>query len=568
MANRVANPDKVLPDFIKEGGSKISNVVYGDKGLGLAILSGDSVVVFEDQAIDKIILQPLQEQLDQQLVEFGIPGRNGNIIQATGANNKVYNWDGVIYSEDPFKTKEYFETLIRKNNPIPYRVFYMQKSIQVFVQSATFSVFDKCRIEYSMVCVEYTPPEIVSFDAEVWMNIVGDYNKVITDPNDVEGNPCLDVAKHTQSEDGEWIDLVPFREWLKNVFGVETSVDKKKLSVEEFGYGDIKSSQTFIDAMSCEWFSESTNAQKKLTQVFMYLAWFIQKTIREKYGEEYFTCVWNYVVDSEYKILLDLIDEIFLDGSVELGVVDSVSIPLYVNGSFSCDNLKNTISTWSVAPVSLKTKIDDIVFPNKCCGDYKPKEESAIDMLTPDPNKGPSRQSNCPDGNHFLVSQPVGAQQNEYTCWKKDGGTHGGLDTYEQIDCDSDDFKNNQDHPSYYKSYDNKMRTKMSESSPHVLETQNGVKFSIDKGSSIYAPFDGTVSHVPPYYNYIQINTTDEFGAEYSVKIYNISHTDLLVNYLSKVKAGDLIAKSGNSEILVEYTMNGEYIDPMICFLS
>jgi len=583
MPNRVTNPDNQLPDFRNEGSSKISNVVYGDKGLGLAILSGDSVVVFEDQAIDKIILQPLQEQLDQQLVEFGIPGK--------GANNKTYNWNGVIYTEDPFKTKEYLESLIVKNSPIPYRVFYMQKPIKVFVQSASFSVFDKCRIEYSMVCVEYTPPEIVSIDAQVWMDIVGDFSNAVTDPDDVEKNPCLESGKHVQGEDQKNTSFHPAKQWWENLTGQEKEQAEKELEAWGFPYGDIRNSQVFIDAMDCDFFSESENAQKKLHQVFTYLVFLIDQKLKE-HGEKYLACIRKYAMDSEYQIYVDLIDEMIMDGTVFFSLPSGnqyfpLKGAIYKDGELICENLEKAISTFAIQGFNVSTKLEDVVFSDECCGEFKEGGGSSGgegggssggggggggsgggfgSTLN---SKTPSRASQCPEATHIIVQNPDLAQPSEYTCWKKDGGAHAGSDTYEEIDCDSDDFKNNQDHDSYFKSYDKRKGQRMSPTSPHIIEEQKGISLSLEKGTKIYSPIDGTLVKIPthPAVGYIQIDGKDRDGEEYSVKIYNIFRKDIVVGYRSKVKAGDLIATSG-TETTIEYTINGEYFDPTICFLK
>jgi hypothetical protein len=572
MPNRVTNPDNQLPDFRNEGSSKISNVVYGDKSLGLAILSGDSVVVFEDQAIDKIILQPLQEQLDQQLVEFGIPGKNGNIIQATGANNKTYNWNGVIYTEDPFKTKEYLESLIVKNSPIPYRVFYMQKPIKVFVQSASFSVFDKCRIEYSMVCVEYTPPEIVSIDAQVWMDIVGDFSNAVTDPDDVEKNPCLESGKHVQGEDQKNTKFNPAKQWWENLTGQEKEQAEKELEVWGFPYGDIRNSQVFIDAMDCDFFSESENAQKKLHQVFTYLVFLIDQKLKE-HGEKYLACIRKHAMDSEYQIYVDLIDEMIMDGTVffSLPYVNQyfpLKGAIYKDGELICENLEKAISTSGIKGFHVSTKLEDVVFSDECCGDLK--EGSSGNGGSGETEEYlPPRRVLCPENSNVIVDTSATLQLSEYTCWKKDGGAHAGSDTYEEIDCDSDDFKNNQDHDSYFKSYDKRKGQRMSPTSPHIIEEQKGISLSLEKGTKIYSPIDGTLVKIPthPAVGYIQIDGKDRDGEEYSVKIYNIFRKDIVVEYRSKVKAGDLIATSG-TETTIEYTINGEYFDPTICFLK
>jgi hypothetical protein len=585
MGNRVNNPNNILPAVQSSVGSKTEAIEYSYLDPKLAFVIGKTAVVLGSEVIDKAVGLPLNESLDQTLVEFGIAGKNGNIVQATGANNKVYSWNGMLFTKDPLATKQKLENLILANNPIPYKVFFMNKAALVFVQQVTFAIQSECIVEYSIVCVEYTPPEIVSFDAQIWMDIVGDFNNINTDLDDIEDDPCLQGPAIIQSDESKKVTVASLKEALKERLGVgDTSEDVSAASIYEFMFGDLSLSDVFQKAMDCDVFAKDEKAQKIFQAIMNYCIYAFEQAVMaldpDNQNKAYLDCIEEHAMESDYEIYRMLVDKMFYDGVIEIrGISDGGGVQgtqtmftIFENGEIDCDALEACIRYWSfydyyIMNISFTTSVLDVVFNEDCCsglkvggqsfggggssggfgggedgdtgGEIEPEEKNKNIFCNESFNSFPKSE---PELNWFLVPS-FSEQLKEYTCWKTEDGTN-----YTQIDCDGDDWKKNYSHEKYFKSYDNNRGTVISSSSPHIKQTQNGIKLNVGEKFRLSFIYDllGSDAGI----------TFDPSGGGFTLS-KTINDVEYQIN----------VTLSGG-ELYMEYVINGEYFNPSICFFN
>ncbi|MFA5396016.1 MAG: hypothetical protein WC346_08425 [Methanogenium sp.] len=133
----------------------------------------------------------VKEDINQNIVMFGVAGVNGSYVQVTGSDAKKITWSGMFYSSNAIKEKEGLEDILNTGNPLSFTAIYNSKPYKVIVQSVSFDIFRECYIKYNIVLVEYNPIIFSMIKQDYWTDIP---EKFVTDPATgglKDNNPCI-----------------------------------------------------------------------------------------------------------------------------------------------------------------------------------------------------------------------------------------------------------------------------------------------------------------------------------------------------------------------------------------
>ncbi len=127
----------------------------------------------------------IKEDLAQNVILFGVTGKNGDSVQVTGTDSKRISWNGMFYSSHAIEEKESLEAILNAGNPMSFKAFYNKQVYTVVVQSASFEIRKECYVTYSINLIEYKPIIYTAIKKDFWTQIP-------TDIGGNTGNPNID----------------------------------------------------------------------------------------------------------------------------------------------------------------------------------------------------------------------------------------------------------------------------------------------------------------------------------------------------------------------------------------
>jgi hypothetical protein len=113
----------------------------------------------------------VKEDINQNLVLFGVAGVNGAYVQVTGTDAKRITWSGMFYSKYATQEKERLEQTLCSGLPLTYTAIYNSTPYRVIIQSASFEIRKSCYITYNITLVEYNPIVFSIIKSDYWYGI-------------------------------------------------------------------------------------------------------------------------------------------------------------------------------------------------------------------------------------------------------------------------------------------------------------------------------------------------------------------------------------------------------------
>ena len=149
------------------------------------------------QELDYGASEFVKEDLTQNVILFGIAGKNGDSIQVTGTDSKRISWSGMFYSSNAIGEKKYLESILNAGNPMSFKAFYNKQVCTVIVQSASFEIRKSCYVTYSINLIEYNPIVYTAIKKDFWTQIPQNIGSNPGNPNLTEdqANLCLDSMR-------------------------------------------------------------------------------------------------------------------------------------------------------------------------------------------------------------------------------------------------------------------------------------------------------------------------------------------------------------------------------------
>ncbi len=137
----------------------------------------------------------VKEDINQNLVLFGVAGVNGAYVQVTGTDAKKITWSGMFYSKYATQEKERLEQVICSGLPLTFMAIYNSTPYRVVIQSASFEIRKSCYITYNIVLVEYNPIIFSIIKSDYWYGIP---ENLVTNPGgatEVSKERCKSAIK-------------------------------------------------------------------------------------------------------------------------------------------------------------------------------------------------------------------------------------------------------------------------------------------------------------------------------------------------------------------------------------
>jgi hypothetical protein len=132
----------------------------------------------------------VKEDINQNLVLFGVAGVNGAYVQVTGTNAKTITWSGMFYSKYATQEKERLEQVLCSGLPLSFTAIYNSTPYRVVIQSASFEIRKSCYITYNITLVEYNPIIFSIIKSDYWYGIP---ENLVTNPggaSEIAKNNC------------------------------------------------------------------------------------------------------------------------------------------------------------------------------------------------------------------------------------------------------------------------------------------------------------------------------------------------------------------------------------------
>jgi hypothetical protein len=146
----------------------------------------------------------VREDVNQNLVLFGVAGVNGAYVQVTGTNAKTITWSGMFYSKYATQEKERLEQVICSGLPLTFMAIYNSTPYRVVIQSASFEIRKSCYITYNITLVEYNPIVFSIIKSDYWYGIP---DNLVTNPeqaSEITKNNCKEAVKFNCSGISGW----------------------------------------------------------------------------------------------------------------------------------------------------------------------------------------------------------------------------------------------------------------------------------------------------------------------------------------------------------------------------
>jgi len=99
----------------------------------------------------------ITETLNQTIVAFPITRRNGNVLQVTGTDNRIWTFSGLLQGENAKNKKTLLKRIIESGLPISFELFLNDGIHKVLVRNLSFQIETSCHIEYTIELIEYVP---------------------------------------------------------------------------------------------------------------------------------------------------------------------------------------------------------------------------------------------------------------------------------------------------------------------------------------------------------------------------------------------------------------------------
>ena len=149
------------------------------------------------QELDYGASEFVKEDLTQNVILFGVAGKNGDSIQVTGTDSKRISWSGMFYSSNAIGEKQYLESILNAGNPMSFKAFYNKQVYTVIVQSASFEIRRECYITYSINLIEYNPIIYTAIKKDFWTQIPQNIGSNPGNPNltDAQADLCADSVR-------------------------------------------------------------------------------------------------------------------------------------------------------------------------------------------------------------------------------------------------------------------------------------------------------------------------------------------------------------------------------------
>jgi hypothetical protein len=147
----------------------------------------------------------VREDVNQNLVLFGVAGVNGAYVQVTGTNAKTITWSGMFYSKYATQEKERLEQVICSGLPLTFMAIYNSTPYRVVIQSASFEIRKSCYITYNITLVEYNPIIFSIIKSDYWYGIP---ENLVTNPGqstEIAKNNCKEAVKFNCSGVSGWV---------------------------------------------------------------------------------------------------------------------------------------------------------------------------------------------------------------------------------------------------------------------------------------------------------------------------------------------------------------------------
>lgn len=139
---------------------------------------------------------------EYQVVNLGVPYRDGNIKQMMGTQDRTWSWDGYLTSTTAMTAHEQMEAIeMLLKNGLPVSLVYLGHCWNVVIKSFSANILRECRVDYSITVEEYIPTYMQYKPAKIIPIIPPEYGiippppgggggdgGIPTNPND----PCAD----------------------------------------------------------------------------------------------------------------------------------------------------------------------------------------------------------------------------------------------------------------------------------------------------------------------------------------------------------------------------------------
>ena len=137
---------------------------------------------------------------EYQVVNLGVPYRDGNIKQMMGTQDRTWSWDGYLTSTTAMTAHEQMEAIeMLLKNGLPVSLVYLGHCWSVVIKSFTANIIRECRVDYSITVEEYIPTYMQYKPAKIIPIIPPEYGIIPPPPGGGGGgipinpnDPCVD----------------------------------------------------------------------------------------------------------------------------------------------------------------------------------------------------------------------------------------------------------------------------------------------------------------------------------------------------------------------------------------